>query len=975
MNLLINRKKHTPVHTKNNILTFVKQQVILVIALCMVFAVSLNAQEVEGWEKFYNIGGTDELSSVIQTRDEGFLMVGYHTAQIPYIIKTDPDGEILWQMQYGQLNPNGQLKAIVEVADGYIAVGTETDGSGRDVLVIKINDAGEQLWANTYGGTEDDEGLNVIATSDGGIAVVGFTEDPFLDKQVYLLKTDANGTLLWETTYGNNYDDAGNGIIESSDGSLVIAGFTELNTNASVGLLLKVDADGTLQLFNQVAGNVATDILETATGYALSGYGNIPGDFNAKLITTDLNGNQESVFSFGDPTFATEFRSVSATKDGGLILAGFSETSPVEIDGYAVRVNLTAGVLDVLWEKTFGRINTPDFFTSVTTTFRDEFVMVGSHFENLASSNSDFYIVKTNKDGLIYSNYIIGNVFRDLNNNCDFDSNDESIKGWIIEAVSDEHTCYGTSDANGDYTILTSTGSYTIQPRFPNDYWNSCIASQTINFNAPFDTLNLDFATFVEQPCTDIEVDMTTLGLTAGGTSDYLITYCNNGTSTALNGDLYIDVEFDDSYTINSSSPLFSVVGDIIRFQNLPELSPFDCAEIVINVTVDGVDGQTHSARAHAYPDEFCPTGSDIAFLEVSTACVGDNVELTITNTSSTQAMSAASDFTIIEDMILLKMPFGPLGPGGNTTTTMPATGATYRILTEQDAAYLGDSRPSEAIEGCVAGGGTFTTGIVNQLPEDDYDHFLSVDCQENETTLNNESRGYPKGYDTEHFIQQCADLKYHHRFFYTGPDTAIRVVIRDTLSPFLDPASVRPGVSNHQYTMDVYGCGILMFTFENINLTGGSADPDESSVFVKYRVSQKLDNTIGSIVDNSAAAYFDFQSPIKTDSIFHTIASCDLEDFVEIKVSTTEILLDGVQAINVYPNPFVDQATVEVIADRELEDLSFKLYDVSGRLLRNESFTGMTYQLYRSDLTSGMYFYKIESKGIPVSAGKLLAK
>ncbi len=975
MNLLTNRKKHIPVHTKNNILTFVKQQVILVFALCMVFAVSTNAQAVDGWEKIYDRqGGLDELTSVIQTKDEGFLMVGSHTVQTPYIIKTDPDGDILWEQSYGQANPMGQLRDIVEVADGnYVAVGWEASGN-RDVFVVKINDAGEQIWANTYGGSTDNEAFSVTATADGGIAVVGFTEDQFLEKQVYLLKIDTDGVLEWEESYGNNYDDSGNGVIEDTNGDLVIAGYTELNVNVSVALLLKVDATGTLQFFNQIAGNVATDLVQTANGYALSGYGTIASDLNARLTTTDVDGNQVTTDFFGEPNFVTEFRSIAQTRDGNLILSGISEISATDIEGYVVKTN---AIGDEVWEKTFGRSNTPDFFNAVAITFRDEIIMVGSHFDSPLSFDSDFYIVKANTEGNIFSNYIIGNVFRDLNNNCDFDPSDTPIEGWIIEAVSDEGTCYGASDANGDYTILVSTGSYMIQPRFPNDYWNTCIESQTINFNAPDDTLHLDFASFIVQPCTDIEVDMTTLGLTPSGTTDYLITYCNNGTSTALTSDLYVDVEFDDSYTINSSTPLFSVIGEIIRFENLPELGPFDCGEIVINVTVDGVDGETHSARAHAYPDEFCGVNYTGPSLEVDTDCVGGEVRLTVRNVGL-EGLVAATDFVIVEDMFLLTVPVTGIGAGQDTVITMPATGPTYRIIAEQVAGHPGDSRPSEAIEGCVVGGGSFTTGAVNELPENDYDHFLSVDCQENETTLDNESRGYPKGYGSEHFIQQCADLKYHHRFFYTGPDTALRVVIRDTLSPFLDPASVRPGVSNHEYTMDVYGCGILSFTFENINLTGGSADPDESSIFVKYRVSQKLDNPGGSIVDNSAAAYFDFQSPIKTDSIFHTtdtIEGCDLSDFIEVIVSTDEILLDGVEDVNVYPNPFVDQATVEVVADRKLKDLSFKLYDVSGRMLRNESFTGMTYQLNRSGLTSGMYFYKIESQGIPVSSGKLLAK
>lgn len=45
-------------------------------------------------------------------------------------------------------------------------------------------------------------------------------------------------------------------------------------------------------------------------------------------------------------------------------------------------------------------------------------------------------------------------------------------------------------------------------------------------------------------------------------------------------------------------------------------------------------------------------------------------------------------------------------------------------------------------------------------------------------------------------------------------------MVIRDTLSPWLDPLSVEPGASSHPYRFDYYGeGGNLRFVFENIML------------------------------------------------------------------------------------------------------------------------------------------------------------
>ncbi len=965
----------------NYILTFLKRPVLLLVGLWMVFAVGSNAQAVDGWEKRFGDTGTDEASAIIQTKDEGLLLAGFEFGNRPIITKTDPDGKILWQEQYGQINPNGQFKDIIRLEDDYIAVGYIIDANGRDVFIQKIDDAGNDLGSIAYGSTEDEEALGATATSDGGFAVVGYKSNTDGEEQIYLLKLNADLDTLWTKTFGGEYDDRGNSIIESQvDDNLVIAGFTELNSNAPVGLLLQTDADGNENWFQQIGSNVARDVVENPAdgSFAIAAYSNSPGSFSADLIIRNEFGGPISNTSFGNEDYADEFRSIVRAKTGGYLLAGFTETSPLEIDAYIVKIDEN-GAWE--WDKSFGLPNLPDEFLSVANTFDGGYVMAGSHTLT-GFINTDFYILKTNDTGDIYSNYITGNIFQDLNESCDLDPADAPIDGWIIKAISDEHTCYGTSDADGNYTILTNTGTYTIEAEFPNAYWTSCILQQTINFTSPYDTFDLDFAVQVEIECTDIEVDITTAGLTPGGTTRYWVDYCNKGTEFA--DDPYIDVEFDESYVFIGSNPIPIFIGDgVFRFEDLGDLAPFDCSEFWIDVAIDAssVDGQTHSVKAFAYPNEICETVVDGSHLVVDTECDGDDVKLTITNVG-TGGMSTATDFVIVEDMLLLKKDPVQLGVGQDTVITIPATddGKTYRIMVDQTPGHLGDSRPSEAIEGCTTGA-TFSTGYVNQFPEDDYDHFLSVDCQENQMILGNESRGYPKGYDSpipnapEHQIQNCADLKYHHRFFYTGPDTAIRVVIRDTLSPLLDPASVRPGVSNHEYTMDVYACGILKFTFENIMLNGSSTDPAESMVYVKYRVSQRLNIPDGSVVDNSAAAYFDYLSPVKTDSIFHTIASCDLEEFVLVDPNSSVIHLPGVEAIKVYPNPFVDQATVEVVADQQLEDMRFKLYDMTGRMIRNESFTGMTYQLQRGQLTTGMYVYKIESKGVDVSSGKLMVR
>ncbi|MCB0556652.1 MAG: hypothetical protein KDD02_24110, partial [Phaeodactylibacter sp.] len=64
-----------------------------------------------------------------------------------------------------------------------------------------------------------------------------------------------------------------------------------------------------------------------------------------------------------------------------------------------------------------------------------------------------------------------------------------------------------------------------------------------------------------------------------------------------------------------------------------------------------------------------------------------------------------------------------------------------------------------------------------------------------------NDKQGFPRGYGDEHYIYPGTDLEYLVRFQNTGNDTAFLVVIRDTLSEFLDIATVRPGAASHPYT------------------------------------------------------------------------------------------------------------------------------------------------------------------------------
>ena len=114
--------------------------------------------------------------------------------------------------------------------------------------------------------------------------------------------------------------------------------------------------------------------------------------------------------------------------------------------------------------------------------------------------------------------------------------------------------------------------------------------------------------------------------------------------------------------------------------------------------------------------------------------------------------------------------------------------------------------------------------------------------------------------------------MEYLIRFQNTGTDTAFLVVIRDTISPFLDPATVRPGASSHPYTWSLMNNGSLKFTFENIMLPDSNINEAASHGFIKFKIQQQPENLPGTTIHNQAGIYFDYNAPVITNQTTHKI-------------------------------------------------------------------------------------------------------
>ena len=276
---------------------------------------------------------------------------------------------------------------------------------------------------------------------------------------------------------------------------------------------------------------------------------------------------------------------------------------------------------------------------------------------------------------------------------------------------------------------------------------------------------------------------------------------------------------------------------------------------------------------------------------------------------------------------------------------------------------------PSIAIEGCGTNEqGTFSIGFVNLYPQDELNPFISIDCQSNIGAYDpNDKQGLPLGVGEEHYIAVNGQIDYRIRFQNTGTDTAFTVVILDTLSEFLDISSVRPGASSHDYTFQLLENRVLEFRFDNILLPDSTTNLDASQGFVQFTVMQVQDNPVGTVIENSAAIYFDLNEPVTTNTTFHQIGE------VVVIVDGTDERPYNQSPLKVYPNPFSGYTTFEV---PEAIAGFFKLYGVDGRRVLQQSFNGNHFELYSHQLPgAGLYFFEVITDAGAFYSGKLIAK
>ena len=197
--------------------------------------------------------------------------------------------------------------------------------------------------------------------------------------------------------------------------------------------------------------------------------------------------------------------------------------------------------------------------------------------------------------------------------------------------------------------------------------------------------------------------------------------------------------------------------------------------------------------------------------------------------------------------------------------------------------------------------------------------------------------------------------LRYLVRFQNEGNEDAITVRVVDALSNFHNIDKIRLGACSHDFVFNFTAEGELEWTFNDINLPAKDVDENGSMGYVSFDVYLNDGLAVGTEIPNSAEIFFDFNSPIVTNTVVSRIVS-----------STTSVNYDQEDtSILVYPNPSTDKVTVRFDNARPAV---LSLRNTLGETLISQSVNAVSAVLDVQHLAAGNYFLTIsDDAGITV--------
>ena len=255
--------------------------------------------------------------------------------------------------------------------------------------------------------------------------------------------------------------------------------------------------------------------------------------------------------------------------------------------------------------------------------------------------------------------------------------------------------------------------------------------------------------------------------------------------------------------------------------------------------------------------------------------------ELTFTFPESTTYSSGTAYESLIDNTLLFN--YEELEPFDNKLY--------YIYLSASEDLELGD------ILEFTANSGSLPDDILPENNVDTLEATVITSYDPNHKTVD------PAGNGVEGFIPMSTEyLEYTITFQNIGTASAINVKIIDTLDATINPKSIQILGAKHDYHFEITNGNIVTWYFNNINLPDSTTDAEGSIGFISYRVKLIADLPEGTVIENTAGIYFDYNDPIITNTTVNTLS--------DIKNAISDLVVE--QTIAVFPNPAVTQFNIQ---------------------------------------------------------------
>ena len=582
----------------------------------------------------------------------------------------------------------------------------------------------------------------------------------------------------------------------------------------------------------------------------------------------------------------------------------------------------------------------------------------------LEVNNNDFWCIEQVT--------ISGQAFYDLNGNCLPDAGEPPMQQCIIIANNGQQ--YAITNEQGYYTLTTDTGTYILSCIPPNNLWQVvCTETYTLDANNPDDSFTRNFALQPLTLCPLLTIETAAPPLRRCFDTDYTLLYCNRGTQTAPDASIALYLP-PTLLPVWSSAP-YTQNADTLLF-NIGTLNIGQCGSLIVRVAVDcsATLGSAACVTASILPTPPCVTDAISGYrLQVSGTCEDGEVKFKVQNLDGN--MPDSTTYRVYEDDILSALGKLQLTAGQSQDFTFAANGSTLRMSVNANGNPTDPwvSDPQAVVEMC--GSEPWSLGFITTTAPPDEAPYTDTDCRTIVGSFDPNSKdANPRGVGEDHYILPDSPVCYEVNFQNVGNDTAFTIIVLDTLNAQqLDFNTLQPGLASHPYSLQILNGNVLQFTFTNILLPDSATNQAQSMGFVQYSIRPQPDIFEGTQLSNQAHIYFDYNQPIATQPVFHTICRNANTLCMPTTVNTATPPVQNQN--NAVVNCYVAANYLYLVQHKEYKTpLQFELYNVWGQRVCTAKLNTGTTEIPLAGLYSGIYLYRIiAGNGQLVAAGKVV--